>query len=97
MSMLRKAKFLMLEDSLSFAHMTDNGSKGLHDAFPFCKSSCSWLLELLYHMVLGLSFNLWLKLFLKTVRSMGPNLRGVLRGMQRSLREQIPLPRLNNG
>ena len=38
MSMLRIAIFLMLEDSLSFAHITDNGSKGLHDAVPFCKS-----------------------------------------------------------
>ena len=38
MSMLRKAIFLTLEDSLSFAHIAGNGSKGLHDAVPFCKS-----------------------------------------------------------
>ena len=42
MSVLRKAIFLTLEDSLSFALIADSRSKVLHDAVPFCKVVCSW-------------------------------------------------------
>ena len=58
MSVLRKAIFLTLEDSLSFALIADSRSKVLHDAVPFCKVVCSWFLELLYHSFGELSFNL---------------------------------------
>jgi len=37
MSVLRKAIFLTLEDSLSFALIHTSRSKVLHDAVPFCK------------------------------------------------------------
>ena len=61
MSVLRKAIFFTMEAGFKFAHIDKSRGDDSHDRFPFCKSSCSWFLEILYHSILRLSFNLWLK------------------------------------
>ena len=53
---------LILAVGLPFAHIEDSAGSDLHGDSPFCKSSCSWVLNVLYHKDSDLSFNLWLKL-----------------------------------
>ena len=63
MSVLRKAIFFTMEAGFKFALIGHSRSDDSHDRFPFCKSSCSWFLWILYHSISSLSFNLWYNYF----------------------------------